>query len=607
MTAAADTTLCQFIPAPSILPADWDRLVRASPDGWVFALSGWQRLILAVPEWGLVDASFGVHRGSRLIAVMPLQFQPSGGRLASSGWGLAGPVIASSDDAERTAIRAVIMAHVEDVAGALGAATIEVGRYAVTMAALSEPETNPFLADGFEDTSTQTRVIRLDVDEDQLWRDLSKNARQMVQKATSLGYRVRQGDWGQLVDAYYRVHTETYQRTGVGPHPRAYFEGIAAEMAPTGDAVLWVGDSPNGVPVAFHNDARFGPGTLYHTGCSATAHLDSGINYLLMWEAIRGARRAGCRVYEVGEVFPDAAEGKTRGLTVFKSKFGGDVRRSIKARRLRQTPAAPPGDDAERSLRHAFRESAIYEPSRVSRPVDTGGDDYTDRLLHERVELVSRYYRGGRMVDLCCATGSHLLDKAGSFDSAVGVDFSERYLDVAHASARDRAIANVDFVQADARRLPFTTGSVNLLYCFSSLYVIPGAEDVLAEVGRVLGPGGRAVLDLGNRRSLNAFCLRYYTEWPAPHMLTLTQIANALQAAGLRTLTHRRFQLLPLWAGRPSWLWPLLHPFWKNLLKRRVMGRMLDEWVSSLPVLRAVAFRHLIVCEKIEGASSTPS
>ncbi|MDO8680079.1 MAG: peptidoglycan bridge formation glycyltransferase FemA/FemB family protein [Acidobacteriota bacterium] len=593
--------MTQFVSAAQLDAAEWDAVVEASPEGWVFALSGWQRLILAVPRWALTDVSFAVVRDARLIAVVPLQYQASARRLASSGWGLAGPVPAAGLTAfERAEVLSAIMAHVEQMAGSLGADVIEMGRSPVTTFGMAGTGENPFLPFGFEDFSTQTKVLRLSGAEDELWRGLSKNARQMVKKAGALGYTVRQGAWPDLVDDYYRIHSETYERTGVVPHPREYFAGIASEMGRHGHAVLWVGYAPEGTPVAFHNDARLGPGTLYHTSCSESAHLDSGINYLLMWEAIRGAKQSGGLWYEVGEVFPDASDDKARGLTVFKSKFGGELRRSIKASRARpQVSSAPaPIDQTERRLRQAFNESTVYEPARVSRPVYTEGDDYTDRLLQTRFELASRHYRGGRMVDLCCATGSHLIDNAGQIDKAVGVDFSLRYLDVAQGLARTRGIDNVTFVQADARGLPLATGSVNLLYCFSSLYVIPGAEDVVTEVGRVLASGGRAVLDFGNRRSINAFCLRYYTDWAPPHLLTVRQIRGAIDAAGLRTVTHRRFQLLPLWAGRPSWLWPLLHPAWKNVLKRRLFGRMLDEWVSSLPGLRAFAFRHVIVCEK---------
>ena len=76
---------------------------------------------------------------------------------------------------------------------------------------------------------------------------------------------------------------------------------------------------------------------------------------------------------------------------------------------------------------------------------------------------------------------------------------------------------------------------------------------------------------------------------------------RALRAAGLRVIRRRAFQLLPLWAGKPRWLWPLLHPFWKKLFSTRVGGKMLDEWFRGLPGARSFAFRHLLVCQRADA------
>jgi hypothetical protein len=55
---------------------------------------------------------------------------------------------------------------------------------------------------------------------------------------------------------------------------------------------------------------------------------------------------------------------------------------------------------------------------------------------------------------------------------------------------------------------------------------------------------------------------------------------------------------LPLWASKPIWLWPLLRPGWKKIMKKRVRGRMIDEWISGSRLFRRFAFRHLLVVER---------
>jgi dTDP-4-amino-4,6-dideoxygalactose transaminase len=186
---------------------------------------------------------------------------------------------------------------------------------------------NPLLEYGLLDVSSHTRLLDLTASEEALLAQMSQDARQQIKRARAEGYSVRRVEWPAMLDDYYRVHAETYQRTGVLQHPREYFAGIARHRGKNGRAALWAGFAPDGRVVAFHNDARSHGASHYHTGCCETDALKSGINYLLFWEAIAGAKADGCVWYEIGEVFPNVAEGKERGLTVFKSKFGGEIHR----------------------------------------------------------------------------------------------------------------------------------------------------------------------------------------------------------------------------------------------------------------------------------------
>lgn len=327
----------------------WDGVVSSSPEGWVFATSNWREAIMSVPEWGFADLSFALCEGSALLGIMPLQVHLAQKRAASSGWGLAGPVLSGAVPPERRKkLLGDMLRHAETAAREAGADFLDVGWSPLTETARTAPwGMNPFVELGFEDISSVTRMIDLNHPEDALWSGLSPNARQMVRKAEAGGCLVTRGIWSESLGDYYRVHRETYGRTGVTPHPKAYFDGIARCLAPGGMAILWTGHSPTGEPIAFHNDARWGDGSLYHTGCSTEDALASGLNYLLMWRSILGAKGDGCRWYEIGEVFPWARAGKDRGLTVFKSKFGGALHRHFKARKwLRDIPERPPGDNS---------------------------------------------------------------------------------------------------------------------------------------------------------------------------------------------------------------------------------------------------------------------
>lgn len=103
-----------------------------------------------------------------------------------------------------------------------------------------------------------------------------------------------------------------------------------------------------------------------------------------------------------------------------------------------------------------------------------------------------------RALDLCCGTGDmcFLADELGAA-SVVGADFTLPMLGVARrraAAARHRP----DFVAADALRLPFADASFDAITVGYGLRNVADPRTALAEMRRVLAPGGRAVvLDFG--------------------------------------------------------------------------------------------------------------
>lgn len=253
---------------------------------------------------------------------------------------------------------------------------------------------------------------------------------------------------------------------------------------------------------------------------------------------------------------------------------------------------------SEVDVRRAYETEGTYSVQTICRKTQDGAREYVDELLADKLETVRRHLRPGLLVDLCCGTGDHLLTLCPPARPGVGLDFSIPYIRAARKNAEEAGLSNVAFAVADATALPLQTASVGTLYSLSALYQVPDNVSVVAEVSRVLAPRGRAILDLGNSRSINAVCCRSYSELPRMTAIPINRMISVFKANGLSLVEHRAFQILPLWAGKPQWLWPLLHPMWKRPMKVRVLGKMIDEWISSSAVLRPFAFRHLVVLEK---------
>ena len=112
---------------------------------------------------------------------------------------------------------------------------------------------------------------------------------------------------------------------------------------------------------------------------------------------------------------------------------------------------------------------------------------------------------GSRVLDLACGGGRYASSVARRGASVVGLDLSAPLL------AAGRAAGNTPshgFVRGDMTHLPFRAASFDLvLSMFTSFgYLQEPADDrnVLAEVARVLRPGGRFVLDFLNAKRLRA-------------------------------------------------------------------------------------------------------
>jgi hypothetical protein len=273
--------------------------------------------------------------------------------MSSTGWGSSGPIVSAGlGIKQRKKVLTQVFEHAEKLARQCGAVELSFGVPPVNQTSINAPwGVNPYLDYGFEERSGITRILDLSLDVEILWGNLSRIVSRGINKAMRARYTVEQGDWQQEVETYYDCHVETYTRTGVPPHSKTYFEGMAHYSAPKGMSVLWVCRDAEGKAVAFHNSSLFAGIGIANTACSVTYAMENGANYLLFWEAMRGLKAMGIRWYECGDLFPGVThdkfgELKQFGLTFFKSKFGGENHRYFRCfKRIAQEEkkaSAPP-------------------------------------------------------------------------------------------------------------------------------------------------------------------------------------------------------------------------------------------------------------------------
>jgi SAM-dependent methyltransferase len=112
------------------------------------------------------------------------------------------------------------------------------------------------------------------------------------------------------------------------------------------------------------------------------------------------------------------------------------------------------------------------------------------RIALEMLEIGA----GDTVLDVACGPGNFtraFADEAGPDGLVVGLDASPTMLAQA---ARERPGDGVEYVRASATDLPFADASFDAVCCFAALYLIEEPLLAVAEIARVLAPGGRVAL-----------------------------------------------------------------------------------------------------------------
>lgn len=107
---------------------------------------------------------------------------------------------------------------------------------------------------------------------------------------------------------------------------------------------------------------------------------------------------------------------------------------------------------------------------------------------------LGRLRPGERVLDLGSGAGTDSLIAAqmvGPEGHVTGIDMTPQMLAKARQAASAVAATNVDFVEAEAERLPFDDHSFDVVISNGVIDLIPDKDAVFSELFRVLTPGGR--------------------------------------------------------------------------------------------------------------------
>lgn len=134
----------------------------------------------------------------------------------------------------------------------------------------------------------------------------------------------------------------------------------------------------------------------------------------------------------------------------------------------------------------------MVEHERVGRVLWAAGAQSDIRLLYRAAEEIGRVPAGGAVLDVPCGGGVALRGlRPGQDVRYVAADIAPAMLERTAEGARERGVADlVETVEADVEHLPFADATFDLAVSFTGLHCFPRPGAAVAEIGRVLKPGG---------------------------------------------------------------------------------------------------------------------
>lgn len=168
---------------------------------------------------------------------------------------------------------------------------------------------------------------------------------------------------------------------------------------------------------------------------------------------------------------------------------------------------------------HAQWEAAYHTPE-------------NERFFEAAFDFITREVAapgGAEWLDAGCGSARHSMKLARRGYRVRAIDFSEHILQAAQENVKSNELSDRIVLQRDSLLdLSFATGSFDYALCWGVLMHVPEVDRAIAELARVLKPGGRLVVHEANQASLQAWAQRALrrlrSRSPAPYTLTAAGI-----------------------------------------------------------------------------------
>lgn len=237
------------------------------------------------------------------------------------------------------------------------------------------------------------------------------------------------------------------------------------------------------------------------------------------------------------------------------------------------------GDTLEYTAEEAQQEESIFKtPAAIARR----------RLVREKLD----FQLNENVLSIGCGPGFEPVEIAeviGPNGHVYAIDQSEAMLTLAERRCSDTS--NITLTRADAVALPFADDAFDVAVAVQVYEYIENLDTALAELARVLRPGGRAVVydtdfeslvwHATDQERMRAICEAFNDHCPRPHLGS--QLAPHLRNVGLAVERVEPNSILNTRLDEDTFAYHLMEAIKTYVVSRgKITSEVATEWVDDL-------------------------
>jgi len=168
-----------------------------------------------------------------------------------------------------------------------------------------------------------TIQLDLNLSEVELLSQMRKNTRYAIRRAERDGVQTVVSRNSKDIDLLYKLQMETVKRHHFSPFSKEFFDQhFQAFLAD--NQIVFIKALYQGEVLSIGMFIFYGDTAVYHYSGSSSKHPKIPAAYAMLWQAIREAKKRGCRIFDLWGIAPtDNPRHRFSGVTLFKKGFGG--------------------------------------------------------------------------------------------------------------------------------------------------------------------------------------------------------------------------------------------------------------------------------------------